>query len=612
MPGWIGRLLRINLSEGKVQVEPLDAELRQLYIGGRGAAAKLLYDEVDPCVDPFAPENKLVFATGPLTGTGAITGCKYTAACKSPLTGGIASSSAEGFFGTELKHAGYDILVLEGKAEAPVYLDINNGKVELVSAGHLWGLSTSQTEDLIKVRMHDKWKASDTSIACIGPAGEKLSRIASIVNDRHWSASRSGVGAVMGSKNLKAIVVNGTQDIFLASGKPFMDIVLAYVEQCKAMPLTSKSLPEQGTAFMIETMNELGALATRNFQAGVFDEVAKLNGEALCKLVVRQMGCFSCPIGCEHLVKGGQSDGGVMAPGYDALASLGSCCGVSDLEAVVQANHICLELGLDPISAGGAISCAMELYEKGVLKDSDAGMPVRFGDAEAMVKLLDQMGRRQGFGDALAEGGYRLAERYGHTELFMGVKRQEMPPCDPRAAQGLGLQYATSNNGPSYESGDTILSEMLGVNGKVDPLDYQGKASLVKEAQDLAALMESCGLCRKMLMGGFSVLEIFAMMEMVTASGLNDSDLLKVGERVFNLERLFNIRAGLTGQDDTLPRRMLEEPLVGGRAAGQVNHLPEMLSEYRELRGWDEQGNPLAQRLADLGLADEAMAGEKK
>ncbi|MEW6033686.1 MAG: aldehyde ferredoxin oxidoreductase family protein [Chloroflexota bacterium] len=606
MPGWMGKILRVDLSRNTHRVEPLDLELQSNYIGGRGMAARLLFDEVDPQVDPFSSENKLVLATGPLTGTGAITGCKYAAVTKSPLTGAIASSTAEGFFGTELKYAGYDAVVLEGKAAEPVYLEVFDGRVEVLPAGHLWGLRTSQTEDIIRARMHDRWKARDVCVACIGPAGEKLARMATLVNDRHWAASRSGVGAVMGSKNLKAIVVSGTQDIALASGKPFMDVVLAFLEQVKAMPLSSRTLPEQGTAFMIEMMDELGVLATRNFQAGVFPGVGGLNGEALRRTVTRQMGCFSCPIGCEHLVRLGPGKGVGMAPGYDALASLGPCCGVGDLEAVLGANHLCLELGLDPVSTGGTIACAMELFEKGVLTEREVGLPLRFGDARVLLELVEGIGLRRGFGEVLAEGACRLAERYGHPELFMGVKGQECPPCDPRGIQGLGLQYATSNSGASYDSGDVLVAEVLGLQEALDPAEVQGKAALVKGAQDLAALLDSCGLCRRILLAGMGVMEIFAMMEMVTAVGLNDQDLLRAGERVFNLERLFNLRAGLDSRDDALPRRMLEEPLAEGKARGQVSRLPEMLPEYYELRGWDGGGVPTPEKLAGLGLAAEA------
>ncbi len=606
MAGWTGKVLRVDLGNGTFQTEPMDPQSRSLYIGGRGAGVKLLYDEIDPRVDPLSPANKLILSAGPLTGTGAITGCLFSAVAKSPLTGCIASSPSQGFFGTELKHAGYDMLVLEGKAEAPVYLDISKGKVELVPAGHLWGLNTFQTEDLIKARMHDKWKALDTSIACIGPAGENLCRMASIVNDRHWAASHSGVGAVMGSKNLKAIVVNGVEDIYVASAKPFMDVVLAYIEQTRAAPLTSRVLPEQGTAFLVEKLSELGALPACNFQAILVDS-SSVDGKALRRLSPRKMGCFSCPIGCEHLVSEGQ-DLEVMAPSLEVIGSLGPGCGVNNIEAVVRANRACLQMGLDPVSSGGTIACAMELSEAGAFPEEEVGFALRFGDAEAVLKLLELMARREGFGNVLAEGGRRLAGKYGRPDLFMGVRSQEMPGCDPRAIEGAGLHFATANSGPSFDSGDTLLTEILGIN----PSGVEGKAGLVKEAQDLSALMESVGLCRKMQMAGFSIPEVFAMMEMVTASGMNDADLMKAGERIFNLERMFNVRAGVEGGSDMLPRRMLDEPLKEGIAMGHVSRLPEMIAEYRGLRGWDERGTPSERKLDELGLTDAVAAGEAK
>lgn len=601
-----GKLLRVDLTSGTHRTERIDPRLAIDYIGGRGIAVKVFCGEVDPGVEPFSPENKLIFAAGVLTGTGAITGCKYTVVTKSPLSGAIATSSSEGFFGTEMKQAGYDLLVLEGKAPSPAYLEISDGKVELVPAGHIWGLTTSQAEDLIKQRMHDKWKAMDACIACIGPAGEKLSRMASIVNDRYWGLTRSGVGAVMGAKNLKAVVLSGTQDLALATSKTFMTLVEGLLDQVKSAPMTSQTLPGQGSAFMVDTMARLGALPWRNF-AGGETETASFDGGAVQRFVSRQMGCFSCPIGCEHLA--GLPDKGLAAvPEYEALASLGPGCGVSDLVALTSAHKLCLELGLDPVSTGGAIACAMELFEKGAVSEKETGTPLKFGDSAALLQMVERIGRRQGFGDIVAEGGARLAAKYGHPELFMGVKGQECPPCDPRALQALALQYATANNGACYFTGDVVISELFSGEDGPEPGATEGKAAVVKDAQDLAAVLDSSGLCRKMLLGEMSIMEVYAMMEMATASGLGDAELLRAGERIFNLERMFNLGAGLTARDDTLPARMLEEPLPGGAARGQVACLGDMLSEYYQLRGWDVEGRPTPQRLEELGLTEGAIA----
>ncbi|MBI2859516.1 MAG: aldehyde ferredoxin oxidoreductase family protein [Chloroflexi bacterium] len=602
MPGWIGKILRVDLGSGAVKTEPLPSEYRTRFVGGRGAAVKLLWDEIDPAIGAFSAQNKLIFSTGPLTGTGAITGCLFTVATKSPLSGGIACSSSRGYWGTELKHAGYDMLVLEGKAAGPVCLDIQDDKVALLPAGHLWGLNTSETERLIKARMHDKWKARDTFIACIGPAGEKLSRIASIVNDKHWAASGGGVGAVMGSKNLKAISIRGSGDIFLSSSKPFMDLIFAYLEQVKSMPLTSEHLPKQGTSFLLDKLTALGAMSTLNF-SDCADPAANGLGGKLRSFLAAQVGCFSCPIACEHIASG--PDGvASIAPGFEAMASLGPGCGIHDAGSVLEASRLCLDLGLDPVSAGNAIACALELSQAGALTARELGVAARFGDGAAVLRLIDLMGRREGFGDVLAEGGHAVAQRSSSPEAFMGVRKQGIPAIDPRAIQGAGLHYATANCGPSFEGGDVLLGEVLGLTREADPASTTGKPALVKEAQDMAALMESAGLCSKMLMGGFSVLEVFGMMEMVTASGMNDSDLLKAGERIFNLERLFNLKAGLTGESDALPPRMLATPLPGGPARGQVSRLPELLPEYRVLRGWDEEGRPTSGKLAELGLDD--------
>jgi len=332
-----------------------------------------------------------------------------------------------------------------------------------------------------------------------------------------------------------------------------------------------------------------------------------VNGEALQRFVSRQIGCFSCPIGCEHLAVV-PNKGQAMAPQYEALASLGPVCGVSDMAAIISAHKLCLDLGLDPISTGGAIACAMELFEKGAISDEEAGMSLRFGDATALLSVVEQTGRRQGFGDAVAEGGARLAARHGHPQMFMGVKGQECPPCDPRALQALGLQYATANNGACYFTGDVVTAELLSGQDAPEPGATEGKAAVVKDSQDLAAVLDSCGLCRKMLLGEMSIMEVYAMMEMATASGMTDADLLRAGERIFNLERVFNLGAGLSARDDALPRRMLDEPLPGGTAGGQVSHLGDMLSEYYQLRGWDAGGGPTQQKLDELGLTAGAVA----
>ena len=609
MNGWIGKVLRVNLTRGDYKIESLHPALARDFIGGRGLASKILCDEVDPAVDPLGPENKLIFAAGPLTGTGAISGCTCAVVTKSPLTGAIACSMSGGHFGSELKFAGYDAIVLEGKSAEPVYLSVADSNVEIVSAQQLWGLTTGETEDLMKSRMNDQWKARETHIASIGPAGEKLVKFASIVSDKYWAAARSGVGAVMGSKNLKAIAISGTGGIPLADGPGFMQIIPGIIDEIKAAPLTSQALPDLGTAFLVDIMNQSGVLATRNFQSGSFAGAEKISGQAMASnIAVSNRGCFSCPIACRRMsrVAGPRFQGSGQGPEYEALAALGPCCGIGDLAAIARASYLCTELGLDPISAGVVIACAMELHENGILTKREVGVRLDFGHAGAVIEMLQLIAQRQGFGDLLAEGAYRLAERYGHGEFFIGVKGQEAPPYDPRGIQGLGLHYATSNSGACHDNGYTVLDEILGVRQEIDPLATDGKAPLVKLVQDVTAVLDSCGLCFLVLMGGVWVMHIFAMVECVTGAGYSEDSLLLAGERVYNLERLFNLRAGFGAEDDTLPARMLDQPMPDGPAQGQVCQLGQMLPRYYELRGWDAKGVPTPEKLAELGLDREA------
>lgn len=614
MPGWMGKILRIDLSQGSHEVESLDLALAKNFIGGRGLAAKILCDEVDPTVDALSPENKLIFATGPLTGTGAISGCMFDVVTKSPLTGCIACSASGGHFGPEIKYAGYDAIILEGKSAQPVYLSIQGNSVGIVPAGPLWGLPTDETEAIIKVKMKDRWQARETHITSIGPAGEKLVRFASIVSDKHWLAARSGVGAVMGSKNLKAIAISGQEDIALAGGENFMQIVSGVLEQVKASLLTSKVLPEIGTAFLVDTVSQQGALPARNFQGGVFAGAERINGKALMEnMLVGKAACFACPIACRRMTKVSDSalSGKGQGPDYEALAALGVCCGIDDLAAITKASYLCAELGLDPISTGVTIACAMELCEKGVLSENDVGMKLNFGNNKAMLELIRRLAVREKFGDVLAEGAYHLAERYGQRQSFMGVKGQEMPPYDPRAIQGMGLQYATANSGACHESGYVVVDEVLGVHRKMNPLETEGKAELVKLYQDVTAVLDSCGICYLVLLGKVWTKELFAMLAMAAGAAFNERNLLLAGERIYNLERLFNQRAGLKAKDDNLPQRMLEEPMPEGAAQGQICRLNEMLPEYYRLRGWDETGFPTEAKLNELGLYAQIKLGEK-
>jgi aldehyde:ferredoxin oxidoreductase len=601
MYGWIGQTLRIDLKSGKIKKNTLNPELARDFIGGRGLASKLLYDEIDPTIDPLSPKNKLIFVTGPLTGTYAPSSGRYMVVTKAPLTGTIGSSNSGGYFGPELKYAGYDLIIFEGKSKKPVYLWIDDAEVELRSAEHLWGKNTYETEDLIKGETDE-----DARVACIGQAGEKLIKFACVMNDKHRGAGRSGVGAVMGSKNLKAIAVKGTGSVKVADKDCFRKATLDCYEKIKANPVTGKGLPRWGTPMLVNVINAHGIFPTKNFLFGVFEGVDKISGETLAdKILIRNRGCFGCPIGCGRVteVTDPKFKGKGEGPEYESIWSLGADCGVDDLGAISKANYICNEMGMDTISVGGTIACTMELSEKGYLPTEDIGLGRKlcFGDAEAIVELTKKAGNRDGFGNILAEGSFRLAEKYGYPELSMGVKKQEFPAYDPRGVQGMALEYATSNRGACHVRGYMISPEIVGLPLPVDRFETEGKADLLKTFQDLTAVVDSSGIC---LFTTFAIgiAEIRALLKSATGIDYTAESLMIAGDRIWNLERFFNLKAGFTSKDDTLPQRLLKEPMPEGPSKGHVAMLGEMLPEYYKVRGWDENGIPSEAKLKELGL----------
>ena len=597
--GWTGMILRVNLSDGSVAKEPLDPHMARAYIGGRGLATKILYDEIDPSLDPLGPANKLILVTGPLTGTNAPTGGRYMVVTKSPLTGAIACSNSGGYVGAEMKYAGYDLVIVEGKAPHPVYLWVNNDKVEIRDAAKVWGKSTHETEDIL----HNATNA-EAKICSIGPAGETLSLTACVINDKHRAAGRSGVGAVMGSKNLKAVVFRGTRSVKVAQPQAFMGACLTAVAKLKGDPAAGAGLPMYGTPGIVNVINAHGFMPTNNFQFGQFTGAERISGETIRdEILTRNKGCFACTIACARVteVKAGKFKGSGEGPEYETVWGLGAMTGVSDLAAVTKAGYLCNELGMDTIEAGVAIATAMELFERGYIPEREIGRSLRFGDADALVEMTEKLGRGEGFGAILALGGARVAERYGHPELFMGVKKQAFAAYDGRGAQGMALGYATSNRGACHLRGYTISAEVFGVPQKVDPFTIEGKAAMSKASQDVTAFVDSTGAC---LFTTFALepADIHAMLELATGVGYTLDEVLQIGERIWNLERLFNLRAGLSSKDDTLPRRILEEPIPAGPAKGKVARLGEMLPEYYRLRGWDPQGVPTQEKLRELDL----------
>ena len=601
MHGWVGNILRVNLTTGRISHEPLDPVLAREYIGARGLGTKILFDEVDPRVDPLSPDNKLIFAPGPFTGTYAPSGGRYVVVAKGALTGAVASANSGGVWGPALKYAGYDAVIFEGKAPRPVYLWIKDRHVEIRDAAHLWGKTVPDTTEAIRAEADE-----DAKIACIGPAGERQVLFAAIMNDMHRAAGRSGAGAVMGSKNLKAVAVLGTGAVGCADGAAFNRAVLDVRAKIHAHPVGGTGLRLYGTDVLTNILNEIGGYPTMNFRDGHFPTADKIGGESLAARVLqRPKGCFACVISCGRVSKvtAKQYAGEGEGPEYETAWGFGGSCGIDDLDAVTKANYYCNEYGMDTITMAATVACAMELYDLGLITDRDTGgIPLTWGNAESMVEVTRLTGRGEGFGQKLALGSHRLAASHGHPELSMSVKKQEIPAYDPRAVQGIGLNYATANCGAAHVRGYTISPEVLGTPVKVDKDTIDGKPELVITFQNLTAALDACGACLFTTFG-IGADELATMLSAVTGVPYSTAEFMRIGDRIWNLERLFNLKAGLTAKDDALPPRLVKEPLKTGGSKGAVSRLSEMLPVYYEKRGWDANGVPTAAKLEALGLS---------
>lgn len=596
MFGYRGKLLRINLTERTIKEEALNLEVANQYLGGRGLGTKILMDEVAPSVDALSPDNKLIVMTGPLSGTPTPTGGRYMVITKSPLTGTVACSNSGGHWGAELKYAGYDGIVIEGKADGPVYIHIEDEVVTIKDASDLWGRLVSDTTNTLIGRHGEK-----SRVMTIGPAGEKLSRIAAIMNEKDRAAGRSGVGAVMGSKNLKAIVVRGTSKVAIHDPEALKAVFSESLKKIKANGVTGTGLPTYGTAVLVNIINENGAYPVNNFQASYDENADAISGETMAdKYLVKREACHRCPIGCGRYCKVDDIEGG--GPEYETIWAFGSDCGITNLGEVIKANYWCNELGLDTISAGATIAAAMELYQRGFITDKELdGTPLAFGDESAVVAWTKKMGYREGFGNDMAEGSYRMTEKYGAVELSMTVKKQEIPAYDPRGIQGQGLQYATSNRGGCHVRGYLISPEILGLPTKLDRFALEGKAAWCIGFQDLTAVIDSLGLC---LFTSFALgaPDYAELLNHVCGTNHDAESIVKAGERIWNLERMYNLAEGVDPSQDTLPKRLLEEPIVAGPSKDWVHKLSELLPEYYSLRGWSPEGIPTDARLQELGI----------
>lgn len=608
--GWIGKVLRLDLTSGAAHPEPLNHDWARDYVGARGLGVRYLYDEVDPTVDPFSPDNRLYLASGPLTGTNASTGARYEAVTKSPLTGFVATSNSGGHWGAELKFAGYDMVAAQGASPTPVWLLVDDDRLEIRDASHLWGKGVWETEELIREELGDP----DVRILSIGQAGENRVRFAAILNDKHRAAGRSGVGAVMGSKNLKAIVVRGTGGTPVADPAEFLRACWKTKQMLGESPMIDQ-LFQFGTAMAGPMIHSMGALPTRNLQDAQFEPVIhSLNGQTLASTRLKAMkACFACTIACGRVT---QLDDGAekwvvntsprnwsMAgegPEYETLTFFTSDLGIDDMDAAIKANFLCNDYGMDTISSGGTIAAAMQLFEEGALTEEEVGYPIRFGDAGAMLRALEETAFRRGIGDQLAEGGKRLTEQHNRPELFMGVKGQDFAAYEPRALPGRALGYATSNRGACHLKEEMLTDDIM------FPEADEGKVERTIESQHQNATNDSAGLC--LFPAAYSGVEpseiVLEQLNAACGLGWSREQYLEAGERVWNVERLFNLGAGLKRDDDSLPKRMMEEPIPDGPSKGKTAaSLTELLPIYYSKRGWSEDGVPSKEKLAKLGIS---------
>ncbi len=589
MYGWMGKIVKIDLGSRKQETVAVSDALRRQYLGGRGLGVKLYTDLCSAATDPFADDNVLIFMTGPLTGT-LMTSGRYQVVSRSPLTGTICDSSSGGQFGAALKAAGLDGLIVQGRAANPVYLSVHDGEVEVRDASAFWGLDTQQTQKGIQAELPAK-----ASVACIGPAGENRVLFAAIMNDKDRAAGRGGMGAIMGSKNLKAIAAGGSQPVAISDPEGYKELTARLDRIIDKNPVTGKSLQLLGTSVLVNIINAHGMFPTENFRRGVFNDAEGISGEKIAEtLLQRQSACYKCPIGCGRTTRIRNKSG--EGPEYETVWAFGAHLGISDLTAITEANYACNELGLDTITMGSTLGCAMELSETGAWKES-----LRWGDAGKLRDWVTETAYRRGIGAELALGSKRLAAKYGRPELAIQVKGLEIPAYDPRGAQGMALSYATSNRGGCHMRAYMIAPEILGHPVFLDRFSTAGKAELVALFQDVSAVVDSTVLCR-FLQFAVGISTFAEMLRTVTGLDFGDEELMTIGRRIYTLERQFNNRAGFGRADDTLPPRFFDEELQTGSSRHRRVQLEEMLDDYYAVRGWDRNGVPLPQTLADLGL----------
>ncbi|MBW1823637.1 MAG: aldehyde ferredoxin oxidoreductase family protein [Deltaproteobacteria bacterium] len=610
--GYTGKLLRVNLTSGKVKEEPLKEEWAEKYLGGAGIASRILYDELKPGIDPLGPKNKTLIMTGPVNGTIIPTASRVGAYCKSPLTGSFFHGTAGGHIGAELKYAGWDGIIIEGRASVPVYLWIDDDLVEIREASHLWGMHSYEVQEKLK----EELGLDEVHVASIGPAGELLNRFACITFGARVTG-RGGTGAVWGSKKLKAVAVRGTGSVDVPDITKFKHFADELLKVFRNHPATSKILPTYGTPVLVNANNALGIFGSYNWQEELFENAEGLSGETMRETIVaKDKACFACPVRSSKLcVIKSERDGNyvVEGPEYENIYSLGSCCGIGSIKTVAIAERICDNYGMDAIEAGVAIAFSMECFEKGILTLEDTeGMELRFGDEEAMLTMLHKIGKREGLGDLLAEGVKRVSEKLGHgsEDFAMHTKGMTVAGHSARGMPGFGLGYATGPRGGSHHDGRPTGER----TGLVLRETFEGKAEYTARINHFSIYTDSMIVCHlaESIWGPLDISE-WCVKSLNVATGMQSSleDAKKTAERIWNMMRAFMVREGFRRKDDKLPKRFMEEPIPKGPSKGMVfsrENLDKLLDEYYGFRGWDlKTGIPTPERLTSLDLEDVAQ-----
>ena len=611
LKGYIGKILHVDLSKSKIHVENLNEEWARQFIGGSGLAAKFLYEMTNERTDPLGPENPLIFMTGPFTGTSVPLSGRHAVVSRSPLTGIFGESDVGGTWGANLKKAGFDGIIATGKSKNPIYLWVHDGKWEIRDASHLWGKDTYEIDPVLKAQTHEK-----AVVTTIGQAGENQVPMAAIMTDGKdgRAAGRCGMGAVMGSKNLKAIVTYGTDTVPVFDPESIARLPKEHGAQINK---NAENFRKYGTSGGLSTFEAMGTLPLQNWKfVGRWEEGAeKINGFTMSETVLKgRYFCDSCVLGCGREVKierGPYAGVDGAGPEYETLALLGSSCLIDNLEALCFANELCNRFGLDTMSTGGAIAFGMEAYEKGLIDREDTGgIELRWGNVEALIEMIRMIAQKKGLGEVLGKGVKRASEELGKNsiEFAMHIKGLELPAHDPRGYNAGAVGFATASRGGCHMAGlshtfeRVLKAPEIGIPEPLDRLKVEGKGILAAKTQNLMGMMDSLKLCKFILFGGITLTHIMKWYHNVTGREMTIDDFMKIGERIFNLKRLYNVRLGISRKDDTLPFRSLTFKRIGKGITPNLPPLGQMLSEYYEYRGWSEDGIPTPEKLKELGL----------